>query len=177
MKLIASEKRGGAVAEEFTNTRAALVLGASVRRDGTPSPALHRRALHAAQLYLAGEVDVVIASGGIKTHPPCEADVIIALCREAGVQVQHLIPEREALTTEQNLRNVLPILAANQIEELVIVTDQFHRRRTAMVAKRLGLVTRVSCPQAPRLRLHKSAFRMLREFFALAWYWLRGAGT
>jgi vancomycin permeability regulator SanA len=162
--------------KDITHTRAALVLGASVRPDGTPSPALHRRALHAAQLYLAGEVDVIIASGGIKTHPPCEADVIIALCREVGVQVQHLIPEREALSTEQNLRNVVPILAANHIQKLVIITDRFHRRRTAMVADRLGLVPRISCPQAPKLRLHTAAFRMLREFFALAWYWLRRVG-
>ncbi|WP_300535496.1 ElyC/SanA/YdcF family protein, partial [uncultured Mameliella sp.] len=52
----------------------ALVLGASVRPDGRPSPALTRRVAHAVALWQAGRVGTLVLSGGVRTHPPAEAE-------------------------------------------------------------------------------------------------------
>ena len=44
----------------------ALILGALVRPDGSPSVTLRRRAEHGARLFHAGRVGAVLASGGVR---------------------------------------------------------------------------------------------------------------
>ena len=117
----------------------ALVLGASVRPGGAPSAALARRAHHAAHLWQAGEVGALVLSGGIRTHPPSEADVMAALCRGDGVPEAALRRERAAQTTEDNVRLSLPLLRELGAQEVVIVTDRYHAARALLVARRSGL--------------------------------------
>ena len=45
--------------------RTAIMLGAAVGPNGLASPTLERRAKHAAALYLDGQVDRILLTGGI----------------------------------------------------------------------------------------------------------------
>ncbi|MEQ9259953.1 MAG: YdcF family protein [Roseovarius sp.] len=151
---------------------AALVLGASVRPGGQPSPALKRRALHAARLYRAGLVDRIIASGGPPGAAPSEAEVIRQLCLTAGVEEAHIHPEPLARNTEENIRFALPVLAERRLALACLVTDRFHARRAEMVARAYGLTVLADCPgptgagRWQLLRLHtreaaaRTAFRL-----------------
>lgn len=125
--------------------RIAVVLGAAVWPGERPSPTLARRALHAVTLYEAGAVDAILGCGGIGRHPPCEAEVILRLCRGAGVPETALLLEQESSTTRQNLLNAKPI-----VERLgacaVIVTDLYHAPRARLVARQIGLAATHSCP-------------------------------
>ena len=154
----------------------ALVLGAAVRPGGTPSAALERRARHAAGLWRAGEVRALVLSGGERTHPPAEAEVMARVCRTEGVPEAAMLLERAALTTEENILLSHPLLERLGARDLVLVTDSYHAARARLVARRAGYAVRTSCPRigdAPRWRVLRA---WAREAVALCWYWLRGAG-
>ena len=67
--------------------RAALILGCAVWPGG-PSPTLRRRALHAAGLWHRGEVDWLVACGGLGRHPPTEAEAIRDLLLAEGIPAE-----------------------------------------------------------------------------------------
>lgn len=159
--------------------RIALVLGAAVWPGGEPSPTLRQRAEHAASLYRAGLAAGVIACGGLGRHPPSEAEIILGLCRAAGVPEDCLWREDRSATTIENIRFALPILQEIGTRRVVVVTDRYHLPRAMLTARRFGLeaiaeaAPRGDTPFLKRLRL------VLREVPALIWYAItlpRGAG-
>lgn len=154
----------------------ALVLGAAVRPGGTPSPALERRARHAAALWKAGKVRGIVLSGGERTYPPSEAEVMAQVCRDAGVPDAVLFLERAARTTEDNMRLARPILMALGAQEVIVVTDRYHAARARLVARRVGLRARTDSPQLTGAPLWRVVRAWAREGVALGWYWVRGAG-
>lgn len=141
----------------------ALVLGAGVWPGGEPSPTLRRRAMHAADLLLAGEVERAVLCGGVGQHPPSEARVMARVIREAGVQGEVLVLEEHSTDTISNIGNALRLCP--DMQEVVIVTDRYHARRARIVARHLGLCVRSSSPSGPAgaRRLRASA----REGFAM----------
>lgn len=163
--------------EEDLNKRpVAIVLGAAVWPDGQPSPTLRRRALYAAKLWQAGEVGAIIGSGGLGQYPPSEAEVIAQLCREAGVPAPAILQEDQATTTEENLRFSKAMMAATGFETAIIVTDRYHAPRARLVARRLGIKARASCPAMAGTAWHRVVKSWLREIPAYLWYLLRGKG-
>jgi len=114
---------------------AILILGAAVHANGA-SPALRRRTLHAATLWQEGRAPLVIPCGGTGQHPPAEAQVMQDLLQAAGIPGTAIRCESQSTTTFENIRNALPLLPG---PDVIIVTDRYHRYRTAMVARHLGL--------------------------------------
>lgn len=98
------------------------------------------------------------------------------VCRDAGVPEAALIKEPAAWTTEQNMRLAKPILDRLGVCEVVLVTDRYHAARARLVAQRVGLSARASCPRLTGAPLWRVARAWSREAVALGWYWLRGAG-
>jgi uncharacterized SAM-binding protein YcdF (DUF218 family) len=159
-----------------TDRPVALVLGAAVRPGGVPSPALERRALCAAVLWRDGTVRAVVLSGGVRAHPPSEAEVMARVCQSAGVPEPALFLEKEAMTTEENVLRARPLLTAMGAHQVVIVTDRYHAARASLVARRAGLRVSVTCPRIVDATYWRVARAWIREAVALCWYWLRGAG-
>ena len=126
--------------------RVALVLGAAVWAQGVPSPTLARRADHAAALWRAGKVDLLVGCGGLGRHPPAEARVMADLWRAAGVPAAAIALEETSTTTRANVTQALPILRALGATEVVIVTDPYHAPRAWLIARQAGLPARVSTP-------------------------------
>mgnify|MGYP005990523449 FL=1 len=110
----------------------ALVLGAAVWPGGAPSPALRRRALAGAGLWLSGRVRAVMGCGGMGRHGPAEADVIAQLCREAGVPDHALLREDRSRSTLENILFARPLLASLDARSVIIVSDFFFfKQKTA----------------------------------------------
>ncbi|MCC5988831.1 MAG: YdcF family protein [Pararhodobacter sp.] len=135
---------------EPAGPRVALVLGAAVREGGEPSPALSRRAQHAAALWRAGRIDAVIGTGGVGRHPPAEADVIARLCRQAGLPEGAIHAENHSTSTRENIAFAQPVLARLRPRETLIVTDSWHAPRARLVARQVGLRAQSNCPQPER---------------------------
>jgi vancomycin permeability regulator SanA len=152
---------------------AAVVLGAAVLAGGRPSPALERRARHAAGLYLDGTVGAVILCGGIGRHPPSEAAVARRLCRDLGVPDHALHLDTASASTAENLRNARLILAGIGATSAIVVTDRFHAPRALLTARRLGIVATASCPAPAGSSRVRMARNRLREVPAYLWYLLR----
>lgn len=147
--------------------RVALVLGAAVWPGGRPSPSLARRAGHAAGLWHAGRVEVILGCGGVGRHPPSEAEVIVRLCRDAGVPEAALLREDASTTTRENLRNARPILRRIGADAVVIVTDPYHAPRARLIARQEGLAVTSSSPRWSDLGWRQWLRHIPREALAL----------
>ncbi|MFD2174133.1 YdcF family protein [Rhodobacter lacus] len=148
----------------------AIVLGARIAPDGTPSAAVVRRTRHAIALYRAGEVSHLVLSGAAFDGAPSEAAVMAQLCRAAGVPEVALTLEPRARTTRENLTFSAALVPGAR---RVVVTDAYHAARAALAARQLGLAVVLSCPPAPELAPRQRLKLALREALARLWYRLR----
>jgi uncharacterized SAM-binding protein YcdF (DUF218 family) len=156
--------------------KVALILGAAVWPDGTPSPTLRRRTLHAAALWHRGEVQALIPCGGLGLHPPTEAEAMRTLLLAEGVAAEAIRLEDRSRNTLENIRFALPILAELGATRAVIVTDATHAPRARMIARRLGLPPASSSPSLRGGHLPTTLRQSFREIPAtvLALWRLRG---
>lgn len=151
---------------------AIVILGAKVLATG-PSAALLRRTSHGAALYKAGHGTRIIPCGGLGPHSPSEAEAMRDLLIQDGIPEPAIHPETSSDTTYENLRNAQVILNRLDEEEAIIVTDRYHARRAALVARALGLVARCDCPDLPRGPRSLHLRRLRHEALALPAYALR----
>lgn len=148
---------------------AVVVLGSRVI-DGRVPPLLAARLDRAVELYVAqrdrGPAPLVVPSGGQGPDESVPEGVAMGeyvLAR--GVEDAHLLVEDRARNTEQNL-----LLSRDLVQErrpggrMLVVTNDYHVFRTALLARRLGLEAHVV--GAPTARYYvPSAY--LREFVAV----------
>lgn len=129
-----------------------IVLGAKVRPDGSPSPALARRVAHAVALARAGQVENLLMSGGPVGHPIPEARVMRDLALAAGLDPARVHVEEESRDTIGNARLSAPIVAARGWTRLLVVTDTYHLPRALLIFRRHGLPATGSGarPETPR---------------------------
>lgn len=118
----------------------AVLLGCQVREDGQPSLMLYRR-LQATKAYLDAHpnVKVILSGGQGDDEPITEAACMKTWLTEAGVDPARLLTEDAATSTYENLRFSAAIVEAQGLPgTLVIITNEFHQFRAAMLAKNLG---------------------------------------
>ena len=151
---------------------AAVVLGAA-QWNGDPSPVLRARLDHAQDLYRRGQVRLIVLTGGVGAGDTLAA---AAAGRQyligRGLPAEALLVEDTSTTTWENLRNSVPLIQANGIGAVVLVSDPFHMLRALKMARDLGLVaysspTRTSPISASRL---EEARYVLREAWAYLVY-------
>lgn len=152
---------------------AAIVLGAMVRPDGSPSPALVRRVAHGVRLVEEGRVGHLLMSGGAVRHTVPEAHVMRDLALAAGVAADRLHVEDTSLNTIGNALRSRAIMKERGWHRLLVVTDACHMMRSLYTFHRLGLKVHpapVWPKTAPRPEWY---IAWLREAFALPWTIIR----
>lgn len=122
----------------------AIVLGAKVMDDGTPSPALARRVAHATTLVHSGRVAHLLMSGGAVNHPVPEAQVMRDLAMAAGIAADRIVIEDRSRNTIGNARYCAPIIAAHGWTRLLLITDSFHLPRARLIFAHHGLSVALS---------------------------------
>ncbi len=152
---------------------AAVVLGAAVLRT-EPSPVFEERLRHAAELYKAGMVKKIVVSGGLAQGDKLsEAVAGRDWLAGQGVPVADILTEDQSHTTFQNIENVKPILAANKIGRVLIVSDPLHMKRAMSMALADGLDAHPSPTPTTRFRSWNTELPMLAsESWYLIGYWL-----
>ena len=149
----------------------AILLGATVGPGGTATPTLRRRAEKAAQLYHAGAVGRIVASGGTGRNPPAEAEVARDILLDLGVPPGAILTESRSRNTLENIafsRDLLPPGTS-----LVLVSDAWHLPRARLVARRLGLTATGARAAMRGTHPLRTGRLILRELAALALYLLR----
>lgn len=85
------------------------------------------------------------------------------LLTQAGVPDNAIRLEDRSTTTLENIRNARPMLPGRDV---IIVTDRYHARRAAMVARHFHLRAEITFPRAAGFPLKQ----YLREIVALPAY-------
>lgn len=114
----------------------ALVLGAGVRDDGSPSDVLRDRLDEALALYRAGRVERIIVSGDHQTAAYDEPNAMRMYLEANGVAPRAVFMDHAGLDTYSSMWRAKHVFGASRI---VVVTQQFHLARAVWCARALGM--------------------------------------
>ncbi|NWG16871.1 MAG: YdcF family protein [Chloroflexi bacterium] len=147
-----------------------IVLGAGVRADGRPGPALTRRSTHAADLWHNGLAPRIICSGGMPGHTHrSEADACAEILRGLGVPAAAILLEDASRSTEENAIQSHKIMAANGWQTAILVSDGFHILRAEWIFRLRGVNISLSPVIDSRPGALEYALQIGREIVALHW--------
>lgn len=122
--------------EDAPHAQCAIVLGALVHTDGTPSPMLADRLDTGIKLYKLGKVDKLLLSGdhGQTTYDEVNAMLDYVLAR--GVPEEDVFTDHAGFDTYDTMYRARDVF---QVETALIVTQDFHLSRAVYTARTLGL--------------------------------------
>ncbi len=121
----------------------AIVLGCTMN-NSLQKRMLSRR-IDAAYAYLTKfpEAKAILSGGSTGRSAVSEAQWIKQALLERGIAEDRLLTEEASMTTYENLLNARRILEEKELGTAVtIITNGFHQRRCAVIAKELGLRAR-----------------------------------
>ena len=148
----------------------AVVLGAGVRADGSPSLALSDRVAQGVRLYRERHVEALVMTGGVDPrHGQSEAAVMRRLAVEAGVPEAAVLVDEEGVDTRASARNCARILREHAWEDALLVSHDYHLLRAKTAFGRAG--ARVYTVPAQETRpLARAPYYLLRECVAWLYY-------
>ena len=111
----------------------AVVLGAKVHSDGTPSHALVDRVQVAVRLLVEGRAQRLVLSG----RTP-EAETMARLAIEFGAKEDQLVLESRSRSTFENAARTAEVLRGEK--EILLVTCDFHLARASAHFRRRGFL-------------------------------------
>lgn len=114
----------------------ALVLGAAVSPDGTPSGFLAARLELARRLYEAGKVQVILVSGDNMAPEYNEPDAMRAYLVAAGVPAARVVADYAGFDTYDSCARARRVFG---VAEAIVVTQSYHLPRAVATCLRLGL--------------------------------------
>jgi vancomycin permeability regulator SanA len=123
-------------ADDVPPTAVALVLGAGLRPDGSPSVYLTRRLDAARQLYERGTVDVVLVSGDHGTVQHDEPTAMLDWLVEHGVPADHVVRDHAGFDTHDSCVRARDVFG---VTEAVVVTQDYHLRRALFSCTAAGI--------------------------------------
>jgi uncharacterized SAM-binding protein YcdF (DUF218 family) len=149
--------------------RAVIVLGSGLVRGAVPPLLAGRLRRAVAAAHERGGPDggpVLVPSGGRGADEPvAEGVAMAAWLREHGVPPQDVLVEDRARTTQENLRLSVELLESHGVSgPYLLVTNDYHAPRAAMLARRLGIDAQAVGSRTARY-YWPSAY--LREFVAV----------
>lgn len=144
------------------------MLGCLTSLDGGASPRLERRVRRAIELWKNAPELMFVCTGGASRGGVTEAGACGALAVELGVPHERLLLEESASSTWENAVNTRALLGDVPV---VVVTDPFHRFRTARVFRRFFKTVSVEVTTEPTPLPFKLR---LREAGAIVSYGFKG---
>jgi vancomycin permeability regulator SanA len=114
----------------------ALVLGAGVRDDGTPSDVLRDRLDESLALYRAGRVQKILVSGDHHTVDYDEPNAMRRYLESKGVPPADIFMDHAGVDTYSSVWRAKHVFGATRV---LVVTQRFHLARAVWVARSLGM--------------------------------------
>jgi SanA protein len=116
--------------------RLAIVFGAGLRRDGTPTPILQDRVETAADLYFSGKVEKILMSGDNRFEYYNEPGAMRQYAVSLGVPETAIALDYAGRRTYDTCYRAKVIFGAT---EALLVTQKFHLPRALFICNALGL--------------------------------------
>lgn len=126
----------GAGAVERTDV--AIVLGAGLRPDGSPSTFLRRRLDAAADLYARGTVRAVLVSGDHSSADYDEPTAMRDWLVDLGVPAEQIVRDHAGLDTHDTCVRAHDVFGARRA---VVLTQDYHLRRAVFSCRAAGIDT------------------------------------
>jgi SanA protein len=118
--------------------RIAIVFGAGLWRDGTPTPVLRDRVETAVVLYQAGKVEKLLMSGDNRFEHYNEPAAMQAYAISLGVPEEAIVLDYAGRRTYDTCYRAKAIFG---VEQALLVTQRFHLARALYTCQALGLNT------------------------------------
>ncbi|MGB8252211.1 MAG: ElyC/SanA/YdcF family protein [Anaerolineaceae bacterium] len=118
--------------------RAAIVFGAGLWRNGSPTPVLQDRIDTAADLYFAGKVEKLLMSGDNRFVDYNEPGAMREYAISLGVPSEDIVLDYAGRRTYDTCYRAKAIFG---LEKAILVTQGFHMPRALYTCNRLGLVS------------------------------------
>lgn len=141
----------------------------------------YERTTAAVRLFMTREVRLLLLTGG-EPGPGDSADSLRDVALALGVPPDRIRAERLSHTTHEAMVALQPIISAEGIGSVVVVTSPYHARRATWAARRtLRNVRVISHPARPSewrpdgwWKTSRSRRIVFREYAKLVYYGLRG---
>jgi uncharacterized SAM-binding protein YcdF (DUF218 family) len=141
----------------------------------------YERTITAARLFQERRVRLVILTGG-EPGPGDSSESLAAKAREHGVAAEAIRTESVSHGTHEAVVAVAPLLAAEGVRSVVLVTSPYHQRRAFRAARRAWPGVRiVNHPAQPSAwspqgwwRTRASRRVVVGEYLKLLYYLARG---
>ena len=114
----------------------ALVLGARVFPDGTPSSFLAARLDLAHRLYSAEKVKVILVSGNHMAEEYNEPDAMRTYLINAGMPAEAVVADYAGFDTYDSCARARRIFG---VDQLIVVTQSYHLPRAVATCRALGV--------------------------------------
>jgi len=114
----------------------ALVLGAGIDGNGTPSPFLAERLQVAADLYRAGRVRALLMSGDHSRTDYDEVGAMAARAQALGVPASAIVQDYAGFDTYSSCYRARSVWG---VRRAVVVTQPFHLTRAVWTCRQLGV--------------------------------------
>lgn len=123
-------------AAEAPSERLAIVFGAGLRRNGTPTAILRDRVETAAQLYFDGKVEKILMSGHSSFEHYNEPESMRQYALALGVPDQDIALDLAGRRTYDTCYRAKSVF---QVDRALLVTQRFHLPRALFLCNALGL--------------------------------------
>lgn len=124
---------------EAPEDRVAIVFGAGLRRDGTPTAMLRDRVLTGAQLYFSGKVEKLLMSGDNRFVDYNEPESMRQFALSLGVPDEAIVLDYAGRRTYDTCYRAKAIFG---LETALLVTQGFHLPRAVFLCNTLGVEAR-----------------------------------
>lgn len=121
---------------ESPSKRVAIVFGAGLRRDGTPTAILRDRVETAANLYASGKVEKILMSGDNRLENYNEPESMRQYALSLGVPAQAIVLDYAGRRTYDTCYRAKAIFG---VDSALLVSQKFHLPRALFLCNTLGL--------------------------------------
>lgn len=123
-------------AQDVPAEQVAIVFGAGLRWDGTPSPVLRDRIATATQLYSSGKVQKLLLSGDNRFLDYNEPGAMREYALQLGVPSQDIVLDYAGRRTYDTCYRAREIF---RVQSAILVTQGFHLPRAIYTCNALGV--------------------------------------
>lgn len=149
--------------EDAPSERVAIIFGAGLRRDGTPTAVLRDRVQTGADLFFSGRVERLLMSGDNQSAYYNEPEAMRQYAISLGVPEEAIVVDSAGTRTYNTCHRAKSVFG---LESALLVTQRFHLPRALFLCNALGV--RAAGVEANNLNYRKSSllFWNIREQFA-----------
>ena len=126
-------------AEDSTKSRVAIVFGAGLWWDGSPTPVLRDRVKTAAELFFDGKVEILLMSGDNSHESYNEPQAMKDYALSLGVPETAIVLDYAGRRTYDTCYRARDIFG---IKDAILVTQAFHLPRAVYICNPMGVAAR-----------------------------------